>query len=364
MLNVSEVINDRYKITRIIDADGGMGQVWEAHDLRLSRKVAIKTVKERFIKENPQASTIFQDEAKLGASLIGHPNIVTVLDYGKISGNLVPYDFIVMEFVEGITANEFIKNYKVKIDSETYYRLCLLISWEICKAIKHSHDNNILHRDIKPSNIFLSKYGVTKIGDFGLARFIDAATRAHSVNQFKSAPYASPEQWSGQKHTRGVDKYQLGATLFELFTGEIPFNVPFLAQMNCHLNNTPNAPKDINNAISDDLSNLILKLLSKKATDRPALWQIYDVLCKELLGTYSMKLSVAEESKEVIYKINKITEFEKEALATKNPVSYSYLDFNECLSESLQLLLAGITKFSIQKKASSNQQNKQKIVTE
>lgn len=306
MLFPSDVLNDRYRLERLI-ARGGMGEVWLATDTELDRPVALKTVNPSHLATNPKAISVLRDEAKTGASLIGHPNVVCVLDYAKFEKELDIIHYIVMEYVKGISLAEWIENTSQALKKKTQYYLNLFIAWELCKAIGVAHRNDILHRDIKPLNVFLSNYGITKVGDFGLARFVEAITRTHTVWQAMSPAYAAPEQWKGRKHDVTTDIYQLACTLYHLFAGRLPFdNAGLPAMMNAHLNETPTDPKDFASNVSDDLSKMILKGLEKKQNDRVSLWEINDVIAEEIRGTYNLSLDVHQKDENTIVKVIEI----------------------------------------------------------
>lgn len=223
MLFIGDVVNGRYKVVELI-ARGGMGEVWKCNDEFLDRPVAMKTVNPEYLATNPKALSILKDEAKTSARLIGHPNIVCTLDLEEYKGKGTSIHFIVMEYVRGPSVARWIGETSTKLDDVTNFNINLLIAWELCKALGYAHRQGILHRDIKPLNVFVSNYGTTKVGDFGLARFVEAITRTHTVWRAMSPAYAAPEQWQGQKQTFKTEVYQLGCTLYHIFTKKLPFN--------------------------------------------------------------------------------------------------------------------------------------------
>lgn len=341
---------ERYKLIELIN-HGGMGDVWLATDNVLGRNVAIKSINPSLLESNPKAIKTFMDEAKIGASLIGHPNVVTILDYGIHNYNeSKPEHFIVMEYIEGINLAKFINVFKPKIDAETYYNLSLYIGREIERAIDYAHRQKILHRDIKPLNVFISTFGIPKVGDFGLARFFDEVTRTHTVNNFNSPPYCSPEQWKGEKYSYRSDIYQLGCTLYHLFTGRLPFETNKLAQMYAHLNKKPQSPKDFCPYLSEELEQAILKMLSKERDERVELWELNDILAKELQKTFKLTIKVdkhIDNVDNVIDKISSIADLSVKQLKDGKEVGFDFPDFNEVLSDGLQLILNDITNFKI-----------------
>lgn len=350
MIKDKLLINGRYKTLKRLGV-GGMGEVWQCEDTILNRKVALKFVNEAYSINNPKSTKILKDEARLGAKLIGHPNVVTILDYGIYEDKAISMKiyYIVMECVEGINLNTWINTYSKTIDKKTFYNINLFIAWEIVKSINYAHSKKILHRDIKPLNIFLSNMGYTKIGDFGISRFTEEATRTHTMWQFNTPAYCAPEQWNGEKPTAKTDVYQIGCTLYQLFTGKLPFNTDNLPSlMNAHLNSEPISPRRINSYISEELSDFIVQALEKKDEDRVALWAISDTISKEIQGKYNMEVDVHLSGADVQELVNEITEFTIDQLK-EDKFNYTYLDFSEALSEAMQLILAGITNIEVNK---------------
>lgn len=343
------VINERYKLESLV-ARGGMGEVWRCRDITLDRVVALKTVNPEHLASNPDALSILKDEAKTGAALLGHPNVVSILDLGKSEQEQEnPVYFIVMEYVDGMSLGQWLQSVIPKLDAATAFHINLFISWEICKAIGYAHRNKILHRDIKPLNVFLSRYGVTKIGDFGLARFVEAVTRTHTVWRAMSPAYAAPEQWHGKKATTHTDIYQLGCTLYHLFLRQLPFDHPGLpALMNAHLNEIPKPPSKVDANIPESLSAALMSAMAKKTEDRIELWKLRDVLSEEIRGKYSMTVDVHGASDEVRKHVAEITDFEEAGLK-QGPYPFDFPDFSEVLAEAMELALHGITGIKVQR---------------
>ncbi|MEG7928115.1 serine/threonine protein kinase [Bacillus cereus] len=352
MLVEEKKISNRYVLKKFI-ASGGMGDVWKAFDSNLGRYVAIKFPRTLFIQDEPKSLSVLKSEAQTGAKLIGHPNIISILDFGFFEEDGKKNYYIVMELINGIDVLKWINDYKPILDSSLYYRIGLLISLELCKAIEYSHKNNILHRDIKPNNLFLSGFGMTKIGDFGLSRFVEIATRTHTVKTSMTYAYASPEQWHAKRYTKKSDIYQIGCTIYHLLTGELPFNENTLpGLLKAHLNQNPTLPHLISDNISEDLSNSIVKAMAKNASDRIPLWQLYEAIATELLGTYEIEGNFTKHSDETLDMIAGITDFSVPEMK-EGEVSYAFADYGELLSESIQLILLGATEFKIIKRESS-----------
>jgi len=342
-------VKARYRADTLLGR-GGMGEVWKVFDETLERSIVLKVVSPDLAKARPQHTPIFLDEAKIGASLVGHPNVVTIFDvFNEVDGGN-PLLAIAMEFVHGLSCAEWIDYSSNNLDRPTKHYISLQIATEVCKALQYAHRNGILHRDIKPLNIFISKYGITKIGDFGIARYVDAVTREHTVWNFKSPAYSAPEQWKNEKPSKATDIYQLGSTLFHLFTGKLPFEADSVAALiQKHLVDDPPNPRMQNDLLSEELANVIQKCLAKLPASRPAIWQVFDALNKEVQQDYRMRIEIDKTNGTLIKQITNITEFKTATLKDNGKFSIVYVDYNEAISEAIELILLGNVKVQLEK---------------
>ena len=210
MIEKGAVLADRYEIIDIIGI-GGMSVVFKALDLSLTREVAIKVLKDEFITDNAFVSK-FRAEATAAAGL-EHPNIVNVYDVGTQEGT----HFIVMEYVEGITLKSYISKKGYLSSNEL-----LSVAIQVGRGIEAAHKKNIIHRDIKPQNIIISKDGKVKVTDFGIARAVTSNTI--NADRMGSVHYSSPEQTRNGHVTFQSDIYSLGMVMYEMCTGEVPFD--------------------------------------------------------------------------------------------------------------------------------------------
>jgi serine/threonine-protein kinase len=258
-----EVIDGRYQLTRIV-ASGGMATIYAALDLRLDRQVAVK-VMHPHLAQDEQFVSRFIREAKAAASL-SHPNIVAVLDQGWNQGG-TPCVFIVMELIEGST----LRDYLHEQGSLSVERALQLVT-PVASALAAAHRLGIVHRDIKPENILVSKEGRIKIADFGLARgaLLGSTMTAESSVILGSVSYLSPEQVQRGVSDARSDVYSLGIVLFELLTGQKPYQGEDPVQIAIrHVNDRVPAPSTLNPNISPEVDELVLKATDIDPDKRP-----------------------------------------------------------------------------------------------
>ncbi|MDU5149692.1 Stk1 family PASTA domain-containing Ser/Thr kinase [uncultured Anaerococcus sp.] len=255
------ILDNRYEIIQQIGV-GGMAKVYKAKDRLLDRFVAIKVLKEQYA-EDDEFLKKFNNEAQSAAKL-NHINIVNVYDIGQdlFEGKKIYY--IVMEYVEGETLKDL-------IDSEGQLSNHDIIDYsvQIAQALKSAHNSGIIHRDIKPQNILIDKYGLAKVTDFGIARVSSNATITYTSSILGTVHYISPEQAKGKIVDEKSDLYSLGAVMYEMATGKVPFdadNSVGIAVM--HIQDKPKPAKDLNPNLSDHLNYIIMKLLEKEPANR------------------------------------------------------------------------------------------------
>jgi serine/threonine-protein kinase len=250
------ILSDRYRIDAFL-AEGGMALVYRAHDLRLERDVALKIVKDDFA-NSPDYQAAFINEAKLAAK-VNHPNLVNVFDQG-VDGD---FDYLVMELVEGKTLREILNKFG-KIESNR----ALDVIAAVLAGLSALHRAGVIHRDVKPENIILANDGRIKVTDFGLARPASMAQSA-AAPLLGTVAYISPEALRGQSVDARSDLYAVGIVLFELLTGEQPFNAEdSRAVARMHLQERVPAPSSLNPAISTEVDALVLKSTNQSAEAR------------------------------------------------------------------------------------------------
>ncbi len=250
----AEPSEERYEIRGELGR-GGMGIVLEAWDKRLERTVALKRLPDN-LSEHPKAVELFLREARAAAKL-NHANIVTVHDVDQRDGAY----FITMERLEGAPLNHLLRK-RGRFSANAVAR----IGVQVCAGLHFAHQQKIVHRDIKTSNLFVTRDQIVKIMDFGLAKSLAEVRRAGTV--IGGTPYyMAPEQAVGDRVDHRADLYALGATLFELATGGVPFSEGDLAYH--HRHTPPPDPRERVPDLPEGLARLILQLLAKARDARP-----------------------------------------------------------------------------------------------
>jgi eukaryotic-like serine/threonine-protein kinase len=208
---VGETIAGRYEVEELV-GHGGMSSVYKARDALLERHVALKILHEQYSTDDDFVER-FKREARSVAQL-QHPNIVTVIDRGEEDGR----QFIVFEYIEGENLKEHVVR-KGRLD----VREALEIVLEVARGLAFAHEQGLVHRDVKPQNILLNGDGRAKVTDFGIARTVDVDGMTQTGTVLGTSNYIAPEQASGKRVDAHSDVYALGAVLYELLAGEVPF---------------------------------------------------------------------------------------------------------------------------------------------
>ncbi|WP_241154435.1 Stk1 family PASTA domain-containing Ser/Thr kinase [Staphylospora marina] len=250
-------LGGRYEVLSRIGG-GGMAVVYKAKDLLLGRYVAIKILSES-LSNDSEFIRRFSREAQAAASL-SHPNVVNVYDVGRDGYT----HYIVMELVEGPTLKQYIQERGPLPPQEA-----AAIAVQICDGLAHAHDNQIVHRDIKPHNILLGSNGRAKVTDFGIARAASSSTITQTGSVMGSVHYFSPEQARGGVIGEKSDIYSLGIVLYEMLTGEIPFDGDSAISIALkHLQEIPEDPRTLNPSIPEAMARIVLRALEKDPNKR------------------------------------------------------------------------------------------------
>jgi serine/threonine protein kinase len=239
---------------------GAMGVVYKAKDPLIDRVVAIKTINLGLaMDEKEEYEGRFYQEAK-AAGRLNHPNIVTIYDVGK-SGNVA---YIAMEFLEGRELRDIMNDRGVLPVDQV-----LDVVAQVALGLAYAHEHGIVHRDVKPSNIMLVRDGHVKITDFGIARMASSAVRTQTGMVLGSPKYMSPEQVMGKEIDQRSDIFSLGVMLYEMLTGQAPFDGENVnAIMYQTLNVVPVPPNSLNPAVPEMVNFIVAKALTKGAEDR------------------------------------------------------------------------------------------------
>lgn len=255
--NIGKKLDGRYEITELIGI-GGMADVYKAMDLLEDRTVAVKILKNEFA-GNDDFVRRFRNESK-AIAVLSHPNIVKIYDVG-FSDKM---QFIVMEYIDGITLKEFMEQQGVLKWKDSVHFII-----QILRALQHAHDRGIVHRDIKPQNIMLFPDGTIKVMDFGIARFAREEGKTISDKAIGSVHYISPEQASGNITDEKSDIYSVGVMLYEMLTGVKPFDADTpIAVALMHMQQTPKPPRAINDTIPEGLEAIVMRAMMRDAAKR------------------------------------------------------------------------------------------------
>jgi eukaryotic-like serine/threonine-protein kinase len=257
-VEVGQVIAGRYELEELVGT-GGMANVYRASDRLLERRVAIKVLHDRLAHDRDYVER-FRREARAIARL-SHPNIVTVIDLGESEG----HPFIVFEYVAGETLRDLLRR-----ERRLSVRSALMIVRDVARGLAFAHEHDVVHRDVKPHNVILDSEGTPKVTDFGIARPLEGQERlTTSGTLVGTSDYLAPEQATGGPVSERSDQYSLGALLYELLTGKVPYpaDSPVQAAVR-HLNDPVPSVCEVRPDVPPQVDGLVQKAMQKQSEDR------------------------------------------------------------------------------------------------
>jgi len=289
---IGKTLNGKYVINELLGT-GGMAYVFKASVIGSTDTVSIKILNEEY-NGDEKAVKRFINESK-AVSMLCHKNIVGIYDVGFESD----INYIAMEYVDGITLKEYI-DYKKNLEwKEAVYYIS-----QVLKALGHAHSVGIIHRDIKPQNIMITRDGVIKVMDFGIAKMINSESITMTDKAIGTVDYISPEQASGKPVGFYSDIYSVGIMLYEMTTGTLPFvaESPMAVAM-MQMQNDPQSPTEINASLPRGLEQIILKAMNKDPDDRfsscATMDKALEVLCQDPTTLFAEHTAPAKNKKKI-----------------------------------------------------------------
>ena len=279
---IGQLLDGRYDILEVI-GEGGMAVVYKALDNRLNRNVAVKIMRDDTAADEEFRRRFCAESHAV--AMLSHPNIVAVYDVSH--SDVVEY--IVMELVDGITLRQYMDK-----KGALSWREVLHFTKQIAKALMHAHERGIIHRDIKPQNIMLLRDGTIKVGDFGIAA-LENEIHENKGEAIGSVHYIAPEQARGEYPDARSDIYSLGITMYEMLTGQKPFDGTSVGEIAVkHMNMTPDAPRTLRPDIPEELERITLKAMTADINER---YQSAEELLKDLDEFTLQQLAAENEEK-------------------------------------------------------------------
>lgn len=252
-----DLVGGRYELGRQLGA-GGMARVYLGHDRVLDRQVAVKVLSEPFASD-PNFVERFRREASAAAGL-NHPNIVAVYDRGEADGSY----YIVMEYLSGPDLKQVIRRRAPLPAGEAIDN-----AQQVLAALGAAHRRDLVHRDVKPQNVMVAEDGHLKVTDFGIARAGAEADMTEAGSVIGTAQYLSPEQARGGEVTSASDCYALGIVLYEMLTGQVPFDGgPPVAVAMKQVTDPPTPPSEIEPGVPPELEAVVMRALAKRPSER------------------------------------------------------------------------------------------------